>query len=230
MLLTKLDPPFLSYLAESAFAPEQKLPTLNEISGEMNISVGKLREQLEVARSLGLVSVRPRVGMQREPFDFSAVILKAVLFSLATGEATFTQFSQIRRAIEQSMWDDAVTLLTDEDKAKLQQLIDRAWKTLRQTPIPRIPNQEHRELHLTIFSRLDNPFVQGLLNAYWDAYEASELTRFNSLEYWVEVWHYHQDIVDAICCGNFALGKQRLIAHFSLLRSLPAVDIPEATT
>ncbi|MCA9996475.1 MAG: FadR family transcriptional regulator [Anaerolineales bacterium] len=226
MLPTKLDPPFLSYLAESAFAPEQKLPTLNEISSEMNISVGKLREQLEVARSLGLVSVRPRVGMQREPFDFSAVILKAVLFSLTTGEATFAQFSQMRRALEESMWNEAVKLLTDEDKAKLQQLINRAWKKLGGKPI-RIPNEEHRALHLTIFNRLDNPFVQGLLAAYWDAYEASELTRFNSLEYWVEVWHHHQEIVDAICSGDFDRGRECLIKHFSLLRSVPVVDIPE---
>ena len=226
MQLPKLDPPFLGYLAESAFAPEQKLPTLNEISSEMNISVGKLREQLEVARSLGLVSVRPRVGMQREPFDFSAVILKAVLFSFATGEATFAQVSQLRRALEESVWEDAVQMLTDNDKAELQQLINRAWKKLGGKPI-RIPNEEHRALHLTIFSRLDNPFVQGLLAAYWDAYEASELTRFNSLEYWVEVWHYHQEIVDAICSGDFERGRQRLIKHFSLLRSVPAVDIPE---
>ena len=117
-------------------------------------------------------------------------------------------------------------MLTDNDKAELQQLINRAWKKLGGKPI-RIPNEEHRALHLTIFSRLDNPFVQGLLAAYWDAYEASELTRFNSLEYWVEVWHYHQEIVDAICSGDFERGRQRLIKHFSLLRSVPAVDIPE---
>lgn len=225
MLLNKLDSPFLSYLAEKQVAPGEKLPTLNEISHELNISIGKLREQLEVARSMGLVSVRPRVGMQREPFDFSAAILNAVLFGLATGEAKFAHFSQMRRAVEQSVWDNAVHLLTEDDKRYLQQLIDRAWKKLGGTPI-HIPNEEHRALHLTIFSRLDNPFVQGLFAAYWDAYEASELTRFNRLEYWIEVWRYHQQIVDAICCGDFALGRQRLIEHFDLLRSVPVVDIP----
>lgn len=229
MRLTQLDSIFLRYLIDSGVPPGQRLPALNEISAEVGVSVGKLREQMEVARNMGLVSVRPRLGIQREPFDFSQILLGGVLFGLATGEANFKQFSQLRQVVEAGFWDPAVALLTEEDKEKLRTLIQKAWAKLRGEPI-HLPNGEHRELHLTIFSRLGNPFVQGVLEAYWQAYEASEMTRFASYAYWIEVWTYHERIVEAICNHEYALGRQLLVEHFSLLRSLPttAAVPPEA--
>ena len=216
MQLTKLDSQFLNYLIETQIAPGERVPTLQEIGDQLGISVGKLREQLEVARNLGLVSVRPRVGIQREPLNFSKAILPSVLFSLGTGEATFLQFSQLRRAIETELWDASVVLLTEDDKTSLREIVNQAWRKLRGEPI-HVPNGEHRQFHLMIFSRLDNPFVQGVLASYWDAYEASELTRFASYQYWLEVWNYHEKIVDALCANEFDRGRQLLVEHFDLL-------------
>ena len=215
---------FLNYLVQKQLKPGEKLPKLRDISNELGISVGKLREQLEMARHLGLVSARPRVGIQREHFDFSAVIRDAVLFSMATGEGTFAQFSQLRRGMEVSLWADAVERLTEQDKDELKQLIEQAWQKLGGKPI-HIPNREHKQLHLKIFSRLENPYALGILETYWEAYEASELTRFSSLAYWVEVWKYHENIVKAICAGEVEQGRQLLIEHFSLLQTEPEVDV-----
>lgn len=218
MQLTKLDSQFLNYLIARQVAPGGRIPTLQEIGDELGISVGKLREQLEVARSLGLVSVRPRVGIQREAVDFSKAILPTLLFSLGTGEATFAQFSQLRRAIETELWSAAVVSLTDADKQRLREIVNQAWNKLRGQPI-HVPNGEHRLFHLLIFSRLDNPFVQGVLASYWDAYEASELTRFASYQYWLDVWNYHERIADALCANEFDRGRQLLVEHFDLLRT-----------
>ena len=225
MRLDKLDSDFLHYLIEHHVDPGDKLPSLNEIGESMRVSVGKLREELAVARGLGVVSVRPRLGIQREPFDFAEAILPAILFCLATGEASFAQLSRLRRTIETSFWDEAVVCLTAEDRLCLRDLVGRAWAKLRGEPI-HIPNAEHRQLHLTIFGRLDNPFVHGLLVAYWDAYEASELTRFQSYQYWTDVWTYHEQIVDALCANDFEGGRRLLNEHFALLQTeLVAVNL-----
>ena len=220
MRLDKLDSEFLDYLITHHVNPGDRLPALSEIGDGMGVSVGKLREQLAVARGMGVVSVRPRLGIQREPFNFAESALPAVLFSLATGEATFAHLSRLRQAIEISFWDEAVVRLTPEDKRTLGRLVDDAWAKLRGDPI-HIPNGEHRQLHMTIFSRLDNPFVQGLLVAYWDAYEASELTRFMRYRYWIEVWNYHERIVEALCANDFECGRRLLDEHFSLLPTEP---------
>ena len=216
MILQKLDSKFLNFIIEKQIPPGEKLPPLTAISLEMGISVGKLREQLEVARNLGLVSVRPRVGIQRQDFDFAPAVLQSVLFGLATKEATFEQYSRLRRSVEASFWHDAVILLTAADIQRLKALLKSAWDKLRGEPI-HVPNYEHRQLHLIIFHRLENPFVQGILSAYWDAYEASELTRFVQYQYWIDVWTFHEQIVEALCKEDFEHGRQLLIQHFSLL-------------
>lgn len=216
MQLVAKNSPFLEYLVNKA--PGEKLPTLSAIGLELGISTGKMREQLEVARSLGLVSVRPKVGMTREAFNFQTAVSPTISFSLASAEATFEQLSQLRQSIEAAFWHRAVALLTETDIAHLQSIIASAWSKLRGEPI-HIPNQEHRALHLGIFKQLENPFVNGILAAYWDAYEASELTRFASYTYWTNVWEYHTQIVTALQENEFALGRQLLIEHFTLLRS-----------
>ncbi len=223
MLLNKIDSDFLQYIVENHVSAGDKLPPLNEISAELGVSVGKLREQLEVARALGFVSVRPRLGTQREPYNFAPAVLASILFGIGTTEAQFAQFSELRRVIEGAFWTEAVCLLTPEDKQQLKQLVDQAWGKLRGRPI-HIPEAEHRSLHLTVFKRLDNPFVTGILEAYWDAYEASELTRFMGYQYWLDVWEYHEKIVDALCANEFEQGRQLLIEHFGLLPTEPAMD------
>lgn len=223
MQLTRLDSEFLRYLIDKA--PGERLPTLNQIGDDMGVSVGKLREQLEVARALGLVSVRPRLGVQREKFDFAQVLLHGIFFSLAAGEATFEQLAQVRRVLELGFWDEAVAQLTPGDIARLEGLVARAWDKLRGEPI-HVPTAEHRALHMTIFGRLQNPFVIGLLETYWDAYEASEMTRFTQYAYWVSVWEYHEQIVAALRAQAYAHGRQLLQEHFALLRTAPASALP----
>jgi DNA-binding FadR family transcriptional regulator len=223
MRLHQLDSDFLKYLIDNHVEQGERVPTLNEISTELDISVGKLREQLEVARALGFVSVRTRKGIQREPFDFKPAVLTSLLFSLGTGETQFKQFSQLRQAVEKSMWHEAVTHLTLQDKQDLHKIVKQAWTKLRSQPI-HVPNGEHRQFHLKIFSRMDNPFVQGLLEAYWDAYEASELTRFVNYQYWVDVWTYHEKITEALENNDFDYGLALLTDHFCLLPTVPVTN------
>jgi DNA-binding FadR family transcriptional regulator len=220
MYLHQLDSDFLKYLVAHHLKPGDRVPSLSEISSELGISVGKLREQLAVARTMGFVSVRTRKGIQREPFNFKAAVLPSLLFSLQTGETQFAQYSALRRAVEKSMWPEAVTHLTLEDKQELREITQEAWQKLRSQPV-HVPNGEHRQFHLKIFSRLENPFVTGLLEAYWDAYEASELTRFVTYQYWLDVWTYHEKIVAALEQNEYEQGLSLLVEHFSLLPTIP---------
>ena len=222
MITDGSDYQFLQYLIDKKLEPGDRVPALSDLSAELGVSVGKLREQLSVARLLGYVSVRPRLGIRREAYEFYPAVKSSLAFGLATGEATFKQFSDLRQTLEANMWPQAVTCLTQADKQQLRQIVMQAWEKLQGTPV-HIPNGEHRDLHLTIFGRLENPFVQALLKSYWDAYEATELTRFADYGYWLKVWDYHERIVDAICQGDFVCGQKLLVEHFQLL---PTVTMP----
>ena len=212
---------FLHYLASHPEA-EGGLPSLTELSRELGISVAALREQLEVARALGLVDVRPRTGIRRRPFSFTPAVCQSLRYALALNDGHFQQFAELRNHIESVYWNEAVARLTDEDKRRLAELVERARQKLRHNPV-QVPHEEHRELHLLIYSRLNNPFVSGLLEAYWDSYEAVGLNLYaGNMDYLNEVWEYHARMVESVCKGKYEAGRQALIKHADLLSQRPA--------
>ncbi|RPI94909.1 MAG: FadR family transcriptional regulator [Chloroflexi bacterium] len=211
---------FLRYLAAHE-EMENGLPPLKKLSLELGVSLASLREQLEVARALGLVDVKPRLGMRRRTYSFTPAIRQSLGYALALNDEHFLKYSELRNHVESAFWFEAVQKLTSEDKRELQSLVARALEKLRGTPI-QVPHEEHRSLHLTIFRRLENPFVTGILEAYWEAYEAVGLNVFaGGYEYLEEVWQYHQKMVEAICSGNFEAGYEALIKHTDLLYHRP---------
>ncbi len=212
---------FMRYLAAHEEA-ENGLPTLTELSQELGVSVASLREQLEVARALGLVEVKPgRGGTRRKSFSFTPAIRQSLGYALALNDDHFRKYAELRNHIESAYWHEAVSKLTAEDKQELNTIIARAWEKLKRTPV-QVPHEEHRNLHLSIFKRLENPFVTGILEAYWEAYEAVGLNVFaGGYEYLQEVWRYHQRMVEAICNGDIQAGYEALVAHTDLLYHRP---------
>lgn len=211
---------FLRYLASHPEA-DDKLPSLNELSRELNISLASLREQLEVARALGFVDVRQKTGTRRLTYSFTPAIRQSLGYALALNDDHFRKFAEMRNHLEAAYWHEAVKLLSDEDKAELNAIITRAWEKLGGTPV-QVPHEEHRKLHLSIFKKLDNPFVIGVLEAYWEAYEAVGLNVFaGGYEYLQEVWRYHQVMVESICNGKFEVGYEALVRHTDLLYHRP---------
>ena len=219
MVIPQIDSEFLRYLLTNGGVPGARLPTLEEISATTGVSVGKLREQLEVARMLGLVEASPRRGIRCLGYSFLPAVRLSLKIALAIDHKLFYAYSSLRVHLETAFWDEAVGLLEDGDKARLAELVAQATVKLGQERI-QIPHLEHRAFHLTIFSRLNNPFVQGLLEAYWDAYEMVELDTYADYSYLRDVWDYHGRIVAAVAAGDHAAGKQLLVEHMRLLDRL----------
>jgi DNA-binding FadR family transcriptional regulator len=216
MILAQIESDLLRHMVTEGYEPGDRLPSLSDLSAEIGVSVGKLREQLEVVRALGLVEASPRRGITRTDYRFEPAVRLSLLTAMALDDHAFDQFSSLRVHLEYAYWDEAVALLTDEDKEHLRQLVAQAVVMLNQPRI-QIPFREHREFHLSIFTRLANPFVVGLLEAYWDAYEAVELNTYADYPYLQEVWAYHERIAEAICAGDIEGSKQLLIEHMQLL-------------
>jgi DNA-binding FadR family transcriptional regulator len=218
---------FMRYLAAHPEA-EERLPALSGLSRELGISLGALREQLQVARVLGLVDVKPRTGTRRRPFSFAPAVRQSLTYALALKDGHFYQFANLRNHLEVAFWDEATRCLTTEDKQQLQTLVARAREKLTSTQA-QVPHEEHRSLHLLIFRRLENPFVIGLLEAYWDMYEAVGLNLYSGdMDYLNEVWEYHAQMVEGICSGNFEAGRRALLAHIGLLARRPNGATPQS--
>jgi DNA-binding FadR family transcriptional regulator len=218
-----LDSDLLNYLASGDYEPGDRLPTISELKGEdhLNISVSKIREQLEVARAMGLVEVRSKTGMRLKPFQFAPAVRMSLLYALACDVNHFEMFSSLRTHVETAYWNEACESLTDEDKHTMRRHIEQARSKLSDKKWIQIPHLEHRAFHLTVFKQLDNPFVTGILEAYWDAYEAVELNRYADYAYHQQVWDYHERILDGICQADYAGACELFIEHTQLLRVQP---------
>ena len=229
MIVSNIDSAFLRYLLTQGCQPGARLPSLDEISDEIGISIGKLREQFEVARVLGLVEASPRRGIRCLPYEFAPAVRLSLMVALALEPGAFRSFSTLRIHLETAFWDEAVALLTDEDKAHLHELVAQAKAKLNNERA-QIPFAEHRAFHLGIFCRLENPFVLGLLEAYWDAYDAVELSTYADYSYLTEVWDYHQRIADALSRQDYTAGKEALIQHMRLIDKLGVAHEISATS
>ncbi len=129
---------------------------------------------------------------------------------------SFRHYSDLRNHIEASYWYQAVNSLIPSDIEELQDIIRIANQKLQSDPI-QIPQAEHRRLHMIIYRRLNNEFVQGILESYWDIYDAVGLSIYEDRKYLERVWRYHQQMVDAIARHDHLAGYQALIAHMDLL-------------
>ena len=207
---------FLQYLAANN-REDERIPPLAELSQKLGVSIAILREQLEVARALGLVEVKPKIGIHRLPYTFKPAVKQSLTYAVQTNQAYFSLYADLRNHIEEAYWLDAVVLLNHQDFDLLRSFICRAQEKLRGHPI-QIPHVEHREFHLSIYRRLNNPFVLGLLETYWELYEAVGLDVYTDFSYLQNVWMYHEKMVDAICTGDFSAGFHALTDHMKLLQ------------
>lgn len=208
---------FLYYLAcIDSDGQGDRIPPLADLSGKLGVSIASLREQMEVAKSMGLVEARPRTGIRKLAYSFKPAVVTSLKYVMKVNPEAIKAYSDLRNHIEAAYWYQAVQLLNEEDHRELKELISQACEKLHGQPI-QIPHAEHRALHLTIYKRLNNPFVLGLLEAYWEVYEAFGLNVYSDLAYHERVWDYHAKMVEAICNRNMSAGYDALMEHMDLI-------------
>ncbi len=208
----------LDYLAEAA-EKHLPLPSIPEIGKQLGISTSALREQLEVARQLGVVEIRPKTGMSLLSFSLTPALMLGLNYSQKIDPLTFEQLSDLRKNLESVYWFEAAPQLNREDISHLEALVLQAKQKVANNPI-QIPQEEHRDFHLGIFQHLNNHFVFSLMESYWTLYQTSDLNLFMDQAYLELVWNYHQEIVDFLKVRDFAKGHKALLNHMDLVKQI----------
>lgn len=207
---------FMQYLTTLPASTSGRIPSLIELSQILGVSVALLREQMEVARNMGLIEVRPRTGIQKLPYSFSNTILTSISYAVEDNPESFEAFSDLRKHIEASYWKEAVSKLNADDIQGMRNIINVAFLKLHGKP-PQIPHEEHKKLHTTMYYKLKNPFVLGILEAYWHAYEDVGLDVYTDMQYLEQVWAYHQKTVEAIAAGELDTGYRSFAEHMEMI-------------
>jgi len=206
----------MGYLAALPETSDSRLPALSVLSKELGISVATLREQLESARILGVVEVKPKTGIRKLPYDFNRSIKPGLTYALASGSISFHEFADLRKHLETAYFLEAVQLLTPVDIGFLERLISSAKTKLTSFP-GQVPAEEHREFHTLIYRKLENPYLDGMLEAFWDVYHLSGFEVYPDLAYVERVWQYHSRIVEEIKARRYSQGLTLLIEHMEMV-------------
>ena len=206
----------LDYLIEKAKDPQSEIPPIQKLSSELGVSTACLREQMELAKNLGIISTQPRKGIEILTYQFKPAVEKSLYYAINLDQKYFHQFSELRTHLEQAYFVESARLLDANSINELKIIVFQAQTKLKGFPI-QIPHQEHRNYHLTFFKPLKNVFLMGFLESYWDMYEQIGLDLYNNLEYLINVWNYHKRIIEEIEAGDFDSAEQLLIAHMELI-------------
>lgn len=211
---------FLQYLAKLSGSGNSRLPSLNELSKELRISVASLREQLEIARVLGFVEVKPKTGIKWLPYSFAPSILVSSAYAIEISSVYFDQYRDMRNHLEAVYFYEAVALLNPDDMQQLLKIINEAEKKIDGMP-PKSPNIEHRDWHLMLFSHIDNVFVKGFLTVYWEIYQKQDYAFVSDSIYLRSVWSYHRKVTEQILVSDFSKAYQTFLEHKDLIKLSP---------
>lgn len=207
---------FLRYISEKSSMGEERIPSLSVLSKELQVSVSSLREQLEVARVLGFVEVKPKTGIRWLPYNFTPSVLLSVTYAISISQDFFEQFRDLRNHLEGAYFLESVAKLTRNDIEKLRNIVLRAEEKIISIP-PKLPHSEHREFHARIFSKIKNQFVLSIFKVYWDIYEYQGYAIINDVDYLKRVWHYHRLVLESIQTGDIIQAMEAFLEHKELM-------------
>ena len=207
---------FLEYLIQFPQRKQENIPSIQSMSEDLGLSTACLREQMELAKNLGIISARPRKGIEILPYKFSPAASKSLYYAVNLDYSYFVQYSEVRNHLEKAYFLESVQLLDSEEISRIQLLVDAAFKKLDGFPV-QIPHDEHRKYHMSFYIHLENIFLTGLLEAYWDVYELVGLSIYSDLEYLKKVWDYHAQIIENISKGNLETSFELLCTHMEFI-------------
>lgn len=185
---------------------KSSLPPLTELSKELGVSVASLREQLEVARAFGLVEVRPRTGITINDYSFRPAAARSFLYSVKLDQGYFTQLTGLWKSVEMSFIRPVLQKLSEDGISKITEIVNKANNKIHSTPA-QIPHEEERSLHEYLFEKSGNQFVFGIVEAFWDTYEAVGLNIYTSYDWLEEKWGSYLAFANALARGDFSEGE-----------------------
>lgn len=207
---------FLDYLIGFSKQNKGNIPSIQVISEDLGFSTATLREQMELAKNMGFISAQPRKGVKLLPYKFTPAASKSLYYAVNLDYSFFFQYSEVRSHLEKAYFLESVNLLTIDDLQAIQKLIQTAFEKLNGDPV-RIPHEEHRNYHMAFYSRQQNVFLTGILEAYWDVYEHMGLNLYADLDYLKNVWAYHKKILDLSLESRFQEAYHILGKHMEFI-------------
>ena len=134
-------------------------------------------------------------------------ITKGLAYNLELNQHSFGQLSQIRYGLERGLVDEVLRVITAQTLRRLEDAVSGMEEAARAGD--NTTYSEHDFLfHSLLFSDLQNPLIDKLMDIFWRLYELLYPTRLGKAA--LLDAREHRRILEAIEAGDASLTRQRM--------------------
>ena len=176
----------------------------------MGISRLSLREGVKSLEAVGILEARQGEGLYVKAFTFDS-IFENLPYSFATDGKSLRDLLQVRTALEEGLVGMVVARTTPVQLGRLEELVGQM---LAKSAASELFESEDREFHRVLYAPLENPFLDRLVELFWEVFH-----RLNGNAA-VSPWSLeqtaldHQAILSALRDGNAEQVTAAMHAHF----------------
>lgn len=215
----------MEQILEENLEPGDQLPTEPELIERFEVSRTVVREAGRTLVARGVVSIRPRRGMQVAEFDQSN-LSRQVALMLRLGGGTFTQLMEMRQALEPEMTAAAAERRTEKDITELRRLVEAVGPNGVGNNDRAAHIAADLDFHAVIAGATGNPLFQHLTLPFNEILTATYL---QSPGYELEGSHTHEEhalIAEAIAAGDPATARAHAITHINRVTAAASTLTP----
>lgn len=199
------------YIQRHRLEPNDALPSEGELARSLEVSRSSVREAVKSLESMGILETRRGSGVFVRAFSFEP-LLNNLPYGLMDGAGALADLLEVRRILELSMIATAIERLDDEQARAIDETLDgmRA-RAERGEGFP----DEDRQFHATLFHKVDNTILLGLIDVFWLA--ASKASQHQNLAdpQPMSTYRDHVAIAEAVKARRVDGASEALDRHYA---------------
>lgn len=200
------------FIKTNGLAVGQSLPPEPVMAQQLGISRPSLREGIKALESVGVLQSRHGEGVFVASFSFDSIV-DNLPYSMLADQVQLDQLLEVREALEIGMLDKLIHRISADEVATLRAL---AEKMLAKAQAQESFAEEDRQFHATMFACVQNPFLDRLVDLFWNVFQKMAHTLPKSRpSSGVQTAMDHLAIVECIEQRDYAALKAAHVGHFS---------------
>jgi GntR family transcriptional repressor for pyruvate dehydrogenase complex len=200
------------HILDSNLKTGDPLPTEKWFSEQLGISRTVVRESLKSLQAVGMIDVKQGVGYFVKEFNLEA-ILSNLPYMLEMHLGDFNDVLEIRIALESHYLTKLIADYTEEDIARLDEILVRLERLYQGTHSDQDLIDIHTEFHCELYRRTGNVLLVSLIKIFSTIQKnLTLLNRYQSTD--AEFVELHRSIVRALATHDSQAARERLLVHF----------------
>jgi len=190
----------------------QSLPPEPAMALQLGISRPSLREGIKALESVGVLQSRHGEGVYVASFSFDSIV-DNLPYSMLADRVQLGQLLEVREALEVGMLGKLTECISEAEVATLRSLAETMMvKARAQESFA----EEDRQFHATMFACMHNPFLDRLVDLFWNVFQkmAHTLPK-SSPSSGLQTARDHLEIVERIEQKNSTALTAAHMRHFS---------------